>query len=71
MVIVHTKKTKKKRFEKLKALYNTSYSKLPDMSDNNKPHDYEEEDEFEAEDEEFEDLEDVDTAFDLSIEFLG
>ena len=71
MKIVHTKKTKKKRFEKLKTLYNPSYAILPDSFGINKSHDYEEENEYEADDEEFEDLEDIEAAFDLSIEFLG
>ena len=70
MRIIHPGKIRKKRFDKLKALGTSSYNRLSD-SDDNKSHFFDEEDEYEADDEEFEDLEDTESAFDLAIEIAG
>ena len=71
MTILHPGKIKKKRFDKLKALSSSSYNRLSDSANDNKSHFYDEEDEYEADDEEFEDLEDTESAFDIAIEIAG
>ena len=68
---VHTKKPKKKRFEKLKAHHNSSHSALFDPLYDHRSQDYDEEEKYEAEDEEYESLEERDIDFEIDIELSG
>ena len=68
---VHTKKPKKKRFEKLKAHHNSSHSALFDPLYDHRSYDFDEEDKYEAEDEEYEDYEENNADFEIDIELSG
>lgn len=56
-MIRHPKKTKKQRFDKLKALHNDKQKRRKLLAEYDEIDDFDELDEYEADDEEFEDAE--------------